>query len=46
MSAGKGDRFRPVNKKQYDDNYNNIKWGDKKEEKKKPIKGSRVRYSY
>ncbi len=27
MSAGKGDRPRPVDKARYDDNYERIKWG-------------------
>jgi hypothetical protein len=45
MSAGKGDKFRPVKKTIYDKNYDKIKWGDKKEEKK-PIKKGRVRYTY
>ena len=46
MSAGKGDKYRPVKKEKYDNNYDKIKWGEKKEEKSKPIKGSRVRYNY
>jgi hypothetical protein len=33
--AGKGDRFRPVDKKKYDDNYESIKWPDKKKNVKK-----------
>ena len=45
MSAGKGDTPRPVDKKTYDKNYDKIKWGEKKEEKK-PIKKGRVRYTY
>jgi hypothetical protein len=32
--AGKGDRFRPVDKLKYNDNYDNIDW-KKKDEKKK-----------
>jgi len=27
--AGKGDRYRPVDKKKYDSNYDSIKWGKK-----------------
>ena len=44
--AGKGDFFRPVVKKQYDDNFDKIEWKDKKESK--PIKkvNGRIRYSY
>lgn len=30
MSNGKGDRQRPVDKEQYDKNYDSIKWGKKK----------------
>ena len=32
MSAGKGDKPRPTDKKEYDDNYDQIVWG--KEENK------------
>lgn len=32
--AGKGDRYRPVDRKKYEDNYDKINW-KKKEEKKK-----------
>ena len=34
MSAGKGDKQRPTDKKKYNDNYDQIDWGKKKEEKK------------
>ena len=34
MSAGKGDKQRPTDKKKYNDNYDKIDWGKKKEEKK------------
>jgi hypothetical protein len=27
--AGKGDRYRPVNKKKYDSNFDSINWGRK-----------------
>lgn len=27
--AGKGDRYRPVDKKKYDSNYDSISWGKK-----------------
>ena len=26
MNAGKGDKYRPVNKKKFDSNFNNINW--------------------
>lgn len=29
-SNGKGDRFRPTNRKQYEKNWNNINWSPKK----------------
>jgi hypothetical protein len=34
MSAGKGDKQRPTDQKKYNDNYDQIDWGKKKEEKK------------
>ena len=34
MSNGKGDRQRPVNKEEYDKNFNAIKWSKKKGSKK------------
>ena len=47
MSAGKGDKPRPVDKKIYDKNYENIKWGERENtEVKKEIKRNRTRYSY
>ena len=30
MSAGKGDKPRPTNKKQFDKNWDSINWGPKK----------------
>ena len=30
MSAGKGDKLRPTNKKQFDKNWNSINWSPKK----------------
>lgn len=33
--AGKGDKPRPVNKNQYDKNYDSINWGHKPRKKKK-----------
>ena len=36
MSAGKGDKPRPVIKKQYDANFDKIEW--KKKEESKPVK--------
>lgn len=35
MSNGKGDRQRPVDKQQYDSNYDSIKWSNKKGDSKK-----------
>jgi hypothetical protein len=49
MSAGKGDKPRPIDKKIYDDNYDKIKWDENKKEKKeekKHLKGGRVRYTF
>jgi hypothetical protein len=31
MSAGKGDKPRKVNKKQFDNNFDKIKWNEKEE---------------
>ena len=36
--AGKGDKPRPVNKKVYNSNYDNINWGSKKDKKEKKDK--------
>lgn len=45
--AGKGDKYRPVKKSKYDENFDKIKWGkNKKEVKSKKIKKGIVRYSY
>jgi len=44
MSAGKGDKPREVNKKQFDNNFDNIKWN--KEEEKIPIKNKKGKVSY
>jgi hypothetical protein len=44
MSAGKGDKPREVNKKQFDNNFDNIKWN--KEEKKNPIKNKKGKITY
>lgn len=46
MSAGKGDKPRPVVKKQYDANFDKIEW--KKKEDKKPVKkvNGRTIYRY
>lgn len=48
MSAGKGDRPRPVVKKQYDANFDKIEWGKKENTKPidiKKVKG-RTRYTF
>jgi hypothetical protein len=45
VSAGKGDKFRPVKKKKYNENFEKIDW--KKDNKKEPKKiNSKLRYSY
>lgn len=46
MSAGKGDKPRPVVKKQYDANFDKIEW--KSKEDKKPVKkvNGRTIYKY
>lgn len=44
MSAGKGDRPRPVVKKQYDANFDKIEWKNKDEEK--PVKKVNGRTTY
>jgi hypothetical protein len=48
MSAGKGDKPRPVDKKVYDKNFDSIKWENfEKEECKKILKkGNKTKYSY
>lgn len=45
MSAGKGDRPRPVIKKQYDENFDKIKW-EKKEICNSKKKNGIVKYTY
>lgn len=44
MSAGKGDKPRPVNKKKFNVNYDEIKW--KKEIDKKEIKNKKGKTTY
>jgi hypothetical protein len=45
MSAGKGDKPRPVKKQKYNENYDKIVW---KKQEKNPAKifSGKVRYSY
>lgn len=43
--AGKGDKPRPVNKKQFDDNFDRIQWSNKKNVQAKERKG-KVTYKY
>lgn len=45
MSAGKGDKPRPVKKPKYDKNYESISWKKNDDKKPKKIKG-KLRYSY
>jgi hypothetical protein len=33
--AGKGDKYRPVDKKKYNDNFDSIKWKSKESKEKK-----------
>jgi len=46
MSAGKGDKVRPMDKKTYDKNFDQIQWKEKVEKESKKIKGNKIRYSY
>jgi hypothetical protein len=48
MSAGKGDKPRPVDKKIYDKNFDNIKWDNGKNSKDCKIvkKNNKTKYSY
>ncbi len=45
--AGKGDKYRPVEKSKYDKNFDKIKWHKSKDDKKKKtIKKTIIRYTY
>jgi hypothetical protein len=44
--AGKGDKYRPVKKIKYDENFEKIKWGEKKVGKGKKLKKGITRYTY
>ena len=45
--AGKGDKYRPVEKIKYDENFDKIKWVDLETKKKvKKIKKNIIRYTY
>ena len=44
MSAGKGDKPRPVNVAKYNENYDQISWSSKKETKEKS--GNKFRKKY
>lgn len=41
MSAGKGDKPRPVDKKVYDKNFQEIDWGKNKKMQKLPSKNAK-----
>lgn len=45
MSAGKGDKPRPVDKKEYDDNYDQIVW-NKQENQKVEVKRKKGKIIY
>lgn len=45
MSAGKGDKPRPVKKSKYDENFEKIDWNKENKKEPKRIKG-KLRYSY
>jgi hypothetical protein len=45
MSAGKGDKPRPVNKKEYNKNFDEINW-NKPEERKAEIKNVKNKQIY
>jgi len=45
MSAGKGDKPRPINKEQFDSNFDKIKW-NQKENKNVEIKKRKITYKY
>jgi hypothetical protein len=45
--AGKGDKYRPVEKSKYDENFDKIEWKKtKKDVKEKNLKKGIVRYTY
>ena len=45
MSAGKGDKPRPINKEQFDSNFDKINW-NQKENKGVEIKKRKITYKY
>lgn len=44
--AGKGDKPRPVNKKQFNDNFDKIAFNDKKESSAKQVKSKKGKTTY
>lgn len=44
--AGKGDKPRPVNKSQFDQNFDTIEWSVKTESKKGTTKKGKTTYKY
>jgi hypothetical protein len=46
MSAGKGDKPRPVNKKNYDSNFDKIEWNPLKTKSAIKTKGGKKTFKY
>ena len=44
--AGKGDKLRPVNKKQFNDNFDKIQFNKEKESSVKRVKSKRGKTTY
>lgn len=44
--AGKGDKPRPVNKKTFDKNFENIKWNSVQKNKTSSFKKGKTTYNY
>lgn len=46
MSAGKGDKPRPVDKKTFNENFDNISWKPSEKRKDSITKKSKITYKY
>lgn len=46
MSAGKGDKPRPVDKKTFNENFDNISWKPSQEQKESIKKKGKIIYKY
>lgn len=46
MSAGKGDKPRPINKKEFDNNFDKIEWSDRKKLELKTQRKGKKTYVY